>query len=217
MELWPAADAEAFVPGPVNHRMRARLGIPADRTVLVYTGNVHLANAREVRSVYLAVAILNREGHPAILVRAGRDFCPFLGPDETWGRAHSMELGYVPHLEIPELLSVADILVQPGKPGAFNSYRFPSKLPEALAAGRPVVLPACNVGLRMAHGQDAFVLPNVDALGIVDAALSITADRDLYARLASGARTFFERHMNWEKSGQALLAFYRESSTAASA
>jgi glycosyltransferase involved in cell wall biosynthesis len=217
MELWPAADGASFVPTPVNHRLRSQLGIPPHSIVLVYTGNVHSANAAEVRSLYLAVAILNREGHPAVLLRAGRDFCSFLGPDEAWARAHSIELGYKPHSEVSALLSAANVLVQPGKPGAFNNYRFPSKIPEFLAAGRPVVLPACNIGLQMVHGQDAFVLPNVDALAIVDAVLRITGDRDLYARLSSGARTFFERHMNWEKGGRALLAFYQQSSAAASA
>ena len=40
----------------------------------------------------------------------------------------------------------ADALVQPGGPDAFNDYRFPSKLPDFLASGKPVVLPATNIG-----------------------------------------------------------------------
>jgi len=216
LEMWPSADGAQFVPRPMNHELRSQLGISPDATVLVYTGNVHHANASEVRSLYLAVAILNREGHPAVLVRTGRDYSAFLGPDEAWGRQHSIELGHVSRWEIPGLLAAADVLIQPGRPGEFNDYRFPSKIPEFLAAGRPVVLPACNLGLHMVDGQDACVLPKVDALGIVDAVLRITGDRDLYARLSAGARAFFDRELSWEKSSRALLRFYERGAPAES-
>jgi glycosyltransferase involved in cell wall biosynthesis len=196
--------------------MRSKLGIPRGHVVFTYTGNVHFANAREVRSLYLAVAILNREGHRAVLIRTGRDFCPFLGPDDAWGRAHSIELGFVPRPELPDLLSAADILVQPGRPGPFNDYRFPSKLPEYLAAGRPVVLPKCNIGCCMEHGRDAWVMPKVDALDIVDAVPTIIKDRDLYQKLASGAREFFERRLSWTKGAESLLRFYQQPGTSAS-
>lgn len=208
VELWPSADSTLFFPRPRNNRLRARHQIPSDSTVFAYTGNVHSANAREVRSLYLAAAMLNREGHPSYLIRAGRDFYPFLGPDETWGRAHSIELGYVPHKQIPEILAAADILVQPGRPDKFNDYRFPSKLPEFLAMGRPVVLPKSNIGLFMQDGSDALVLPNVDASAILDATLKISSDPKLYARLAQGAQEFFKQRLSWRTSSQALLRFY---------
>ncbi len=145
----------------------------------------------------MAVAILNREGHPAVLLRAGQDCCPFLEPDGSWGRKHSIEMGYMPHHQMPDLLAAADILVQPGRSDPFNDYRFPSKLPEFLAIGRPVVVPAANLGLHLKHGVDAFVLPKVDALAIVEATLRITGDSELYDRLAKGARDFFERRLSW--------------------
>jgi glycosyltransferase involved in cell wall biosynthesis len=213
VELWPSADRAIFFHRPRNNRIRARHDIAADRTVFVYTGNVHAANAREVRSLYLAVAMLNREGHPATLIRAGRDFYPFLGPDEAWGRANSIELGYVPHIEIPDILAAADILVQPGKPDKFNDYRFPSKLPEFLAIGRPVILPQSNVGLHMMHGVDAFVLPSVDALAIFDATVKITSDPELSDRLARGSMEFFERRLSWAASTRALISFYEENAS----
>lgn len=208
IELWPAADTKLFAARPVNQFLRTRFGIPSKTTVFAYTGNVHAANAAEVRSLYLAVAILNREGHPAALFRAGRDYFPFLGPSESWGRRHAIELGYVPHHDIPEVLAAADILAQPGKPDAFNDYRFPSKLPEFLATGRPVIVPATNIGLHMRQCVDAYVLPKVDALAIVEAAIRIMGDPDLYERLAKGAREFLERRLSWEKGAKELLAFY---------
>jgi glycosyltransferase involved in cell wall biosynthesis len=206
--LWPGADEKLFVPRPRDPGALELLGIAPGTVVLCYTGNVHSANTREVRSLYLAAAILDREGTPARLVRTGRDFCSFLGPDEEWAYRVSIELGHVPYQEIPGLLSLADVLVQPGADNAFNEFRLPGKLPEFFAVGRPVILPRTNVGRFVRHGEEAWVLDKVDALGIVGAVLEITANESLRDRLAAGAIAFARQHFNWKKNTDVLADFY---------
>lgn len=208
LELWPSADEQLFTPRPRQPNDRRALGIPKNSTAVIYTGNVHAANAHEVRSLYLAIAILNREGHPATLVRAGRDYYPFLGPDETWGRQHSIELGLVPHTEVSALLSLADVLVQPGRADKFNDYRFPSKLPEFLSAGRPVILPATNIARHMQHRKHGFILYNSGAIAIADAIKEIMSDGELYERLSTGALEFFKERLSWSISAKKLNEFY---------
>ena len=208
--LWPGADEQLFHPRPRDPALLEQLGIAEGTTVLCYTGNVHSANGRDVRSLYLAAAILDREGTPARLVRTGRDFCPFLGPDEEWARRVSIELGHVDYQEIPAILSLADVLVQPGADNAFNEFRLPGKLPEFFAMGRPVILPQTNVGRFVRHGEEAWVLPKVDALGIVDAVRALRADKALSERLAAGATQFCRQHFNWKKNTRELVEFYQE-------
>jgi glycosyltransferase involved in cell wall biosynthesis len=208
--LWPGADEHVFFPRPRDPQLLEQLGIAEGTVVLCYPGNVHSANARDVRSIYLAAAILDREGTPARLIRSGRDFCPFLGPDEEWAYKVSVELGQVSYQEIPALLSLADALVQPGGDNAFNEFRLPGKLPEFFAMGRPVVLPKTNVGRFVRHGEEAWVLDKVDALGIVDAVLELRRNKPLSERLAAGAVTFAHEHFDWEKNAGALAAFYRQ-------
>ena len=72
----------------------------------------------------------------------------------------------MPWREVPGYLALADAYVQPGAPDDFNRYRLPSKLPEFLAMGRPVILPACNLGDELADGEDALLLREGDALEI---------------------------------------------------
>ena len=64
-----------------------------------------------------------------------------------------LELGSVGWREIPGYLALADAFVQPGAADDFNRYRLPSKLPEFLAMGRPVVLPDCNIGHDLVDGE----------------------------------------------------------------
>lgn len=208
LELWPGADRTLFYPQPKDAATLEGLGIPFENIVLCYTGNVHSANAREVRSLYLAAAILNRQGIPTTLLRAGKDYCPFWGPDEAWAREVSVDVGYIKHVSVPSILALADYLIQPGLADAFNDYRLPSKLPEFFAMGRPVVLPETNVGRFVDHGKDAWVLPKVDADGIVHAVRFLNenpADRE---RLAAGAVAYAERCFDWTKNSRELAGFY---------
>lgn len=210
MVLWPGADDRVFFPRPRDPQLLERLGISSDSVVLCYTGNVHTANARDVRSLYLAAAILDREGTPARLVRTGRDFCSFLGPDEEWAYRVSVELGHVPYQEIAALMSLADVLVQPGSANPFNEFRLPGKLPEFFAMGRPVLLPRTNLGRFVRPGEEAVVLDRVDALGIVETVLQLRRSKDLSESLALGAVAFAKRNFDWQKNGSELAAFYEK-------
>jgi len=120
----------------------------------------------------------------------------------------SIELGHVPYQEIPKLLSLADVLIQPGGDNAFNEFRLPGKLPEFFAMGRPVVLPRTNVGRFVRHGEHAWVLEKVDALGIVDTVLTLRRDRALSERLAAGAGAFARENFDWGKNSRSLANFY---------
>lgn len=208
LTLWPGVDADEFFPRTANPELANKLQLPLNSTVLVYPGNVHPANAREVRSLYLAVAMLNREGHSTCLVRTGADHCEFLGDNGRWVKPYLRELGFIPRAQMPEALALADLFVQPGQADVFNEYRFPSKLPEFMAMGKPVILPKSNVGRSMTHGQDAWVVENADGPQIAEAIRQICSDRELYARLAVGAVEFARTHLSWPEQAAKLRAFY---------
>jgi len=207
--IWPAADARYFYPRPEATDFRQALGIGSDTTVLFYHGNTHAANAAEMRALYHSVLLLNRTGEPTCLIRAGSDSVDFLEADAPEIRKHIIELGPVhTHRHLPPLMALADVFVQPGRPDAFNDYRFPSKLPEFFALGRPVILPRTNLGLSLRHGTDAYVLDQADADGIARAVHELRADPALYRRLAQGALEYSARHFSWRKSAAALAKFY---------
>lgn len=208
LTLWPAADARYFGPQPIPAAFRAALALPAGTTILFYHGNVHAANAADMRELYAAVAQLNEAGHPVTLIRTGLDQVDFLGPWAKRVQPHVLALGQIlQHRHLPSLMALADIFVQPGSSDPFNDYRFPSKLPEYFALGRPVVLPRTNLGQTVRHREDAYVLERADAAGIVQAILALRADPALCDRLGRGAVAFAERHFSWRRSATALANF----------
>ena len=205
----PGIDLERFQPDLLPHP-RAELGVGADEFVLVYHGTIHYANQHEMLSLYLAVKLLRRRGRPVRLVRIGHS--EFGGVDPAAFRALSddvIELGPIPWREIPAYLAVADAFVQPGPPDEFNRYRLPSKLPEFLAMGRPVILPHCNIGNDLKHGEDALLLEQGNALEIVARIEDLLADRELAGRLGEGARRFAAEQLSWRANSAGLADFLR--------
>jgi glycosyltransferase involved in cell wall biosynthesis len=206
----PGVDAERFGPHVEPAGERERFGVGSDEFLLVYQGAMHYANQREMFSLYLAVSLLQRRGHAVRLLRLGEDWTH--GIDPSFGALRDrgvIELGAVPWRDVPAYLALADAFVQPGAPDEFNRYRLPSKLPEFLAMGRPVVLPRCNIGADLVDGSDALLLDTGDGAEIADRVEALIDDPGLTRRLGHRAREFALRNLDWDANTDTLAAFYR--------
>jgi glycosyltransferase involved in cell wall biosynthesis len=97
-----------------------------------------------------------------------------------------------PHCEMPAILAAADVLLVPLLryiPGAV-----PSKLYEAMASGRPVVLVAEGEAARIVRDHDAgLVVAPGDLSGLVHALRTLSSDGDLRGRLGANGRAAAER------------------------
>lgn len=214
----PGIDAERFSPERPTRKAREQLGLRPDEFVLVYHGTIHYANQHEMMSLYVAVQLLRRRGHPVRLVRLGHS--EFGGVDPRAFRAVSdgvLELGPIDWREVPDYLALADAFVQPGACDDFNRYRLPSKLPEFLAMGRPVIVPHCNIGHDLTHGENALLLEQGNAVEIMARVEDLIADRELAERLGRGARKFALEELSWSANAAALGDFYREMTSASPA
>jgi glycosyltransferase involved in cell wall biosynthesis len=199
-------DETVLSPKAPRENVRAQLGVAATDLVITYPGNIHLVNMEEMRSLWQAVAQVRNAGRAVVLVKTGWgstqivDF-PALG-------AGLRDLGWVPRDTVPELLAAADVLVQPGRAGPFNDYRFPSKLPEFLASGRAVVLPRTNIGLELRDGEDALLLERGDADEIAAAIARLADNPALRERLGKAGRAFALRELRWSASADKVIALY---------
>jgi glycosyltransferase involved in cell wall biosynthesis len=218
LEFVPEGVPSRIVPAGFDERIlaplesrevaRAELGLEPEDLAIVYPGNIHMVNIEEMRELWAAVAQLRRAGRPVVLVKTG------------WGSTQAVtfpslgnglrDLGWVPHERVPELLAAADVLVQPGGPGPFNDYRFPSKLPEFLASGRPVVLPRTNLGLLLRDGEEAVVLERGDAEEIATAVARLASDAALRERIGLAGKAFALRELRWSTGVDRVQDLYAE-------
>jgi glycosyltransferase involved in cell wall biosynthesis len=211
--LEPGVDVDVFAAPLAPHRrgtLFMALGVPAGSVVMVYPGNIHRANQGEMAELYRAVRRLREAGRPVVLIKTGKDdvrIADVLGFEPA--EAGVIEAGLVERPFLIELLKCADLFVQPGAPGPFNDYRLPSKLPEFMAVGRPIVLPRTNVGLRLRDGEDALLLETGDAVEIAAKVETILDRPDLAARLGRNAEAFARKTYVWSRQGDKLLGFLR--------
>ena len=196
--LWPGYETSLFYPRPASPELRDKLDLGSAR-VVVYAGNVHPTNAGEVRELYRAVDMVDRPDRPVRLVRLGDDFLEFIGEDE---RRIEVRVPWQKRANVPSFYALGDVLAQPGAPDAFNNYRFPSKLPEYFAMGKPVILPRANAGLHANDGEECLLLANGGAAELAAKIDLVLNDDALSARLQAGARRFAEQRFSWARSAE---------------
>jgi len=208
--FWPGWNEDSFAEQPTpDAPTREKLGIPDDACVIVYQGNAHKANATDMRSLYSAVAIANRAGMPARLIRIGRDHVDFLGDLAGIVGRYVTTVGYLPdHRSIASYLALADVCVQPGKANAFNDYRFPSKIPEFMIAGKPLVMAKTNVGRVLEHKKTAWIMERGESIEIARAICELSADPALRRRLVENARAWALERLSWSVALEGLEPFY---------
>lgn len=208
--LYPGVDTAEFYPREKNITFLQELGIGENTTILVYTGIIHPTNLEEVRRLYLAVGKRNQRGKSTVLIRTGVDNdLALLEENELWIKEYIKELGWVERKKIPDILALADVLIQPGKPDDFNDYRFPSKIPEFLAIGKPVILPDTNIGKVLTHLENALILPTVDEESLQSAIDLIINDQNLAQKLSEEGVKFAHNFLNWSNNTQNLYNFYQ--------
>ena len=203
----PGFDEEFGKIQPANDSIRSKYGIRSDEIVFLYNGNVHASVLDDVRVFYLALADLYKRGLPIRLIKTGWDYADPMVPEALHFKT---DLGFVDREEVPVLMSLADILVQPGRADTFNDYRVPSKLPEYLASGKPVILPESNIGYLMEDGKQALKLREGTVAELIGQMERLLASQELRSQIGQAGREFAFKALSWSNAGRVLNKFYED-------
>lgn len=210
--IHPGVDFGLFHPQPADPALRAAHARRPSEKLIVYCGGVNRLNESEIRTLYEAVALLNEEGYPCQLLHTGppATLATFHESLPRELKEHVQHLGWLHKRELPAIMALADVFVQPGCIGPYNTYRLPSKIPQFLAMGKPVVLPATNLAHELRDGHDALFLQEGSAAEIATRCRQILDDPSLATRLGENAAATARRLFNQETNTRTLLAFYEE-------
>lgn len=200
-------DLEFFAPRAPEPALRERYGVRPDERVIVYPGGVNDFTRPGLEALCQAVGLINRAGVPCRLLRSG----PFPLGFELPADATVSDLGALPRRDMPGLLALADVFVQPGKPDPYEDLRLPGKLPEMFATGRPVVLPDANIASLLEDGVNAVIHRTGSPEEIAQKCLELFADQDRARKIGEAGRAFAEEHFDPARQAARLEGFYRES------
>lgn len=209
LRLFPGVDLTDFSPEGATRDLHREFNLPPGTRFVAYPGGVNFANEQEVRTLYEAIEHLNQSHCAVRLIRTGPPNDAFRSSLTPTQRDIALELGFVKRAELPAILRSADALVQPGETGTYNDLRLPSKLPEFLACGRPVVLPASNLGQLLRDGKDALVLKTGTAAEISERCQWLFSNPQRAIAIGAGGRRFAEQHFDSKSNTTALTTFYK--------
>jgi glycosyltransferase involved in cell wall biosynthesis len=207
--VMPGIDLDFFSPRKANPLLRRQYGVAENERVIVYPGGLNQFNRPAIETLCRAVGLINRQGYPCRLLRTGPyalDFMNSLPPDAA---ASINELGVLPRSELPDLLALADVFVQPGKIDPFEDLRLPGKLPELLAMGRPVIMPDVNIAHLFHDGVNAVLTRTGTAQEIAAKCAGLFSDPQQAERIGLGGRQFAEKYFDIKSQAKLMARVYK--------
>lgn len=203
--IYSGFDLEPFLQARNDPRLRTQLGVgPQDLLV----GKVARLFKLKGHDDLLDVA-------PALVRKVPQLRFVFLG-DGAWrgrleARVHALGLtdhvrfvGLVPPAEIPAWMGILDVVVHLSR-----REGLPRALPQALAAGKPIVAYACDGAPEVCRpGETGFLVSPGDRAGLEQAILQLLQDPELRHRLGQQGRTWVRQHFDVQTMVDALHALY---------
>jgi len=214
----PGVDLDLFHPAGLDaagldaagrDALRARLGLPADRKIVLFAGRVQALKAPDVLVRALAVLAATGRPVPLLVVLGGPSGRP-TALRELSGLATVSGVGEqvifrppVPRAQLADWYRAADLVAMPSRSESFGLVAA-----EAQASGTPVVAAAVG-GLRsvVQDGVTGRLVPSHDPADWADALADLLADDAGRVVLARGARRV-GAGLGWDAAAEQVLKVY---------
>ncbi len=191
-----------------QNELRNQFKIAADENIVSYTGNTHDANIENIRSLYSVVHQLNRFGSKTRLLRTGNQGADFHNSLPFDARPFTTDLGFIPRLEVPAVIAVADLIILPTHCDNYDNYRLPSSLPEHLAMGKCVITTKAGLGAELQDGVNAAVLEQCKVETLLARSMELFDDEQQRTSIGENAQKFAQQRFH-QNSVVQLEQFYQ--------
>jgi D-inositol-3-phosphate glycosyltransferase len=202
-------DAERFRVVARNPAVRSAWGVPASARLIISTGR--LVGWKGLRIIVSAMPRLDRDVH-YLVVGAGSEAEPLRAHAVSLGVADRVHLaGRLEHAKLPEVLSQADVYVQP----SIGEESFGISVVEAMACGLPVLASNFSALPELVDdGETGMLLAPGDIDAWASALGALLADPARRQRMGAAARARAEtftwaacaRHLEAVLNGEATCA-----------
>ncbi|MCZ7569140.1 MAG: glycosyltransferase family 4 protein [Ardenticatenaceae bacterium] len=184
---------------------RRELGLPINTPIVEFVGFVLYDLAFAVQ----AFAHLHRTRPDARLLLVGAVTDEIRHQAVAQGVADAIiEAGPQPFTRVPSYLAAADVLLMPFTDRLANIGRWPIKVGDYMAAGRPIVTsPVGDMPLLFTHEQIGLLAPDQPA-PFAQAVGRLLADPVLAEKLGQNARRVAEERYAWSRLTPLLESYY---------
>ena len=185
---------------------RQRLGFDSEMRCIAFLGVMHHDAFKPYAG---ALAALKDEMPDLRLMLLGRHAERYVPLCNAAGLADRLILpGWVDTEDLPWYLACADLFINPLTSDPYDMARWPQKVGEYMAAGRPVLSSDIGDTARFIQEHETGFVTNNTVADIRVKLERILSDEALADRLGSNARRAAETHLAWSRLGEQLEAFY---------
>jgi glycosyltransferase involved in cell wall biosynthesis len=200
------ADADFIRPLSKNEA-RSKLGLPQDVPILGFFGFVH----QDVDLVIEAIKHVSEKIPSAKALIVGLGSKAEQTAIDLGIKDKVIIAGVKPYVELPDYYAASDVLALPLRNNIFNRARWPNKIGDHLAAGRPTVShPVGDVQHLFKEHNIGLLAREDEPLAFADQVTRLFNDPELARRMGSYARDLAEGEYSWEKLSNRLEEFYEE-------
>jgi len=175
---------------------RDRFSVPREVPVLSYVANFN----PDEKLLLKALGLVHRRRPEVRMLSCGNGF---YGGEQAL-RRHGIDkmvthLGRLPFDEIQHVLGAADVCLTPMTKTVFNTSRWPNKICDYLAAGRPQVVCAVGDAIDFFESRNAGLLCEPTAEDFAAKILQLLDDREARLRMGIEARRIAEEELDWAR------------------
>lgn len=200
----PGSSVDEIVPLS-KATQRKKYGFSIRDHILVYVGNAPY-DARLLGKVIVEVMTQDDRARAIIIGRHMEEFDSVVRISGFKKRIR--HYGFIAHDHISTLMACGDVMVLPYTNREINTNRYPNKIGDYLAAGRPTVANATGDLARLFRAYPIGETAPEEPIGFARVILLLLTDAKKRRVLGQNARRLAEREFSWRRSAESLDAFY---------
>ncbi len=183
---------------------RQKSGLPKKSFIIGYIGSIFQRDAKLMGDAY---SLLDDKIPDKRLLIIG--YCPFDIKKYVRQPEEVIRTGDLDYDQLNEYLASCDIFWLPLSNTNANQGRFPLKLMDYMAAGRPIVSTAVGDIPTVFNQKQIGLLSQDNPKDISDQTLRLFSDPDIRKNMGNNARQLAESGFNWAEISKTLEAFYK--------
>jgi glycosyltransferase involved in cell wall biosynthesis len=182
---------------------RRALGLPLDRPLIGYIGAIFQRDAQLMARAFDLVQETRPRAMLAVIGYCNRDVAVLVADPGAVIRT-----GFISYEDMNCYLAACDLCWLPLRDTGANRGRWPLKLNEYMAAGRPVVATALGDVATLLREHEIGLLAQDQPENLAEATVQLMGDPSLRDRLGRNARRVAEEVFDWALLTERLESFY---------
>lgn len=198
------ADIDNIIDTP-KKEARHKFGLPVNKRILAYTAGTHY----DIKLFLDSINEIQKARKDVFLITTGAILDERI-KNRLYDTNRIIEFGQLSYKKYTELLPAADVFVFPFTNKKINQGRWPNKIGDYMATGRPTVTNRTGDMVELFENHKIGILASDNYRDFAEKALYLLDQESLCKELGKNARVAAEKHYDWSLLTKKLENCYKK-------